>query len=435
MEEEPVEVPPTPAQRAINAILAYASPLAYTLFTVLYYHQYESPCYHRILLANNALLYLAVYFLRDISNGKIPATAGFEVSIQIWIIKYLNTSDTQNNAETCYFPTDQKIFVALSFSLFNTFLFFSNALLIWNSAYVLHSIFTGIRNIMNPNIDPTSLMNERNTGLLDEELALIPTRRYKPEANNEIEMVSPPVTAIDPTVAISPPPELDERAVSKSFADEEFKDAVEPIENAANQDENIFHDARNGDENSPLHINRHDNVGQQGQGAAGPVNTAGNPYQPLEEEGHVCAICIVCFVDSDIVAELPGCGHVLHYNCVKVWLNLHALCPICRNNIREALFQNSPVNVAPGDQPPVPFEGSDPQVPRIPRVHSAAGPLPNNDLEGDNVALDNPENIFLNERTAAIQSHRNERESGQQPRNSPSNNRGSYAPLIDEPDA
>lgn len=44
-----------------------------------------------------------------------------------------------------------------------------------------------------------------------------------------------------------------------------------------------------------------------------------------------CAICLMEYVDGDVIRVLPHCGHTFHMNCVDTWLNCHSSCPSCRH--------------------------------------------------------------------------------------------------------
>lgn len=69
------------------------------------------------------------------------------------------------------------------------------------------------------------------------------------------------------------------------------------------------------------------------EGAArpvGPCADAGNHWEESEDGGSedsdedsgppVCVICLEAFEASDVVRELPDCGHVHHKRCIDLWL-------------------------------------------------------------------------------------------------------------------
>ncbi|XP_030941639.1 putative RING-H2 finger protein ATL71 [Quercus lobata] len=40
-----------------------------------------------------------------------------------------------------------------------------------------------------------------------------------------------------------------------------------------------------------------------------------------------CSICLADYKDTDVLRDLPDCGHLFHLECVDSWLKLHATCP------------------------------------------------------------------------------------------------------------
>jgi hypothetical protein len=49
-----------------------------------------------------------------------------------------------------------------------------------------------------------------------------------------------------------------------------------------------------------------------------------------EEEGDpVCSICLCDVEDGDVVGDL-NCQHLLHKDCLKVWLVRQNKCPLCQ---------------------------------------------------------------------------------------------------------
>jgi hypothetical protein len=48
-----------------------------------------------------------------------------------------------------------------------------------------------------------------------------------------------------------------------------------------------------------------------------------------------CAICLAVVRDGETVRLLPECGHLFHVNCIDLWLNLHATCPLCRRDVAD----------------------------------------------------------------------------------------------------
>ncbi|KAH7447113.1 hypothetical protein KP509_01G091800 [Ceratopteris richardii] len=46
-----------------------------------------------------------------------------------------------------------------------------------------------------------------------------------------------------------------------------------------------------------------------------------------------CAVCLSPFQEKESVKVLPTCRHLFHVNCIDTWLQSHANCPLCRENI------------------------------------------------------------------------------------------------------
>ncbi|XP_020240153.1 probable E3 ubiquitin-protein ligase ZFP1 [Cajanus cajan] len=51
--------------------------------------------------------------------------------------------------------------------------------------------------------------------------------------------------------------------------------------------------------------------------------------EPSQEEG-TCAICLEEYKNMDDVGTLKTCGHDYHVGCVKKWLSMKKVCPICK---------------------------------------------------------------------------------------------------------
>ncbi|KAL1449845.1 hypothetical protein WDU94_002317 [Cyamophila willieti] len=50
----------------------------------------------------------------------------------------------------------------------------------------------------------------------------------------------------------------------------------------------------------------------------------------LKERGDVCAIC----TSEMTSARVTGCGHCFHRVCLRKWIYVKELCPICRTDLR-----------------------------------------------------------------------------------------------------
>ncbi|XP_020574477.1 probable E3 ubiquitin-protein ligase HIP1 [Phalaenopsis equestris] len=55
------------------------------------------------------------------------------------------------------------------------------------------------------------------------------------------------------------------------------------------------------------------------------------PSMPLSKENETCSICQVEYEDDEIIGSLD-CGHTYHADCIKQWLLIKNLCPICKTS-------------------------------------------------------------------------------------------------------
>ena len=75
---------------------------------------------------------------------------------------------------------------------------------------------------------------------------------------------------------------------------------------------------------------------------------------------HKCVVCLNEFQEQEMLRILPKCGHGFHLDCIDIWLQSNANCPICRSSISGE--RKYPVDriVAPTSSPqdPQPFLGT-----------------------------------------------------------------------------
>ncbi|XP_073294296.1 uncharacterized protein [Primulina huaijiensis] len=48
------------------------------------------------------------------------------------------------------------------------------------------------------------------------------------------------------------------------------------------------------------------------------------------DHGLECVICLSPFENGQVGRRLPSCDHAFHVECIDMWLQTHATCPICR---------------------------------------------------------------------------------------------------------
>ncbi|KAL0392754.1 UNVERIFIED_CONTAM: RING-H2 finger protein ATL16 [Sesamum radiatum] len=52
-----------------------------------------------------------------------------------------------------------------------------------------------------------------------------------------------------------------------------------------------------------------------------------------ETKSYECAVCLNEFQEEEKLRVIPNCGHGFHVDCVDVWLQNNANCPICRTGV------------------------------------------------------------------------------------------------------
>ncbi|KAF5736759.1 RING/U-box superfamily protein [Tripterygium wilfordii] len=73
-----------------------------------------------------------------------------------------------------------------------------------------------------------------------------------------------------------------------------------------------------------------------------------------------CAVCLNEFQEDEKLRIIPNCSHVFHIDCIDVWLQNNANCPLCRTSISStARFQLDQIT-APSSSPEdsSPYSGS-----------------------------------------------------------------------------
>ncbi|XP_061991825.1 RING-H2 finger protein ATL16-like [Rosa rugosa] len=72
-----------------------------------------------------------------------------------------------------------------------------------------------------------------------------------------------------------------------------------------------------------------------------------------------CAVCLNEFQEDEKLRIIPNCSHVFHIDCIDVWLQNNANCPLCRTSISSntTRFQSDQI-VAPSSSPQNPTPGS-----------------------------------------------------------------------------
>lgn len=79
-----------------------------------------------------------------------------------------------------------------------------------------------------------------------------------------------------------------------------------------------------------------DDDDDQDVSSGGGVLAAGTENErAISAEDAVCCICLAKYAEEDELRELP-CSHFFHVECVDKWLNINALCPLCKSEVGES---------------------------------------------------------------------------------------------------
>ncbi|XP_043691957.1 RING-H2 finger protein ATL16 [Telopea speciosissima] len=73
-----------------------------------------------------------------------------------------------------------------------------------------------------------------------------------------------------------------------------------------------------------------------------------------------CAVCLNEFQEEEKLRVLPNCAHAFHIDCIDVWLQSNANCPLCRSSISSTTRIPYDQIIAPTSSPqdPTPFMGN-----------------------------------------------------------------------------
>ncbi|KAJ7979884.1 RING-H2 finger protein [Quillaja saponaria] len=73
-----------------------------------------------------------------------------------------------------------------------------------------------------------------------------------------------------------------------------------------------------------------------------------------------CAVCLNEFQENEKLRIIPNCSHVFHIDCIDVWLQNNANCPLCRTSISTStrFRANQIFTPSPSPQDPTPYSGS-----------------------------------------------------------------------------
>ncbi|KAK6781024.1 hypothetical protein RDI58_023208 [Solanum bulbocastanum] len=75
-------------------------------------------------------------------------------------------------------------------------------------------------------------------------------------------------------------------------------------------------------------------------------------YKKREENSRIhgeCAVCLNEFQENEKLRVIPNCAHIFHIDCIDVWLQNNANCPLCRNSISSCTTINTKLLLYPLD--------------------------------------------------------------------------------------
>ena len=52
-------------------------------------------------------------------------------------------------------------------------------------------------------------------------------------------------------------------------------------------------------------------------------------FRPGTFDEAFCSVCLVEYENGEVISQLP-CGHAFHEQCIVEWLQIQAICPLCR---------------------------------------------------------------------------------------------------------
>lgn len=86
-----------------------------------------------------------------------------------------------------------------------------------------------------------------------------------------------------------------------------------------------------------------------------------------------CAVCLAEFLQDEKLRMIPNCAHVFHIDCIDVWLQNNANCPLCRNSISMSTTSHFSVPDNPLFIPSLPLNEEDYVVIELGNVNGNGG--------------------------------------------------------------
>ncbi|KAL7105459.1 hypothetical protein ACP275_07G045900 [Erythranthe tilingii] len=101
------------------------------------------------------------------------------------------------------------------------------------------------------------------------------------------------------------------------------------------------------------------------------INNNNNNNAMIKTTTCDCAVCLNEFQEDEKLRIIPNCGHLFHIDCIDVWLQNNANCPLCRTSISP----NYHTNTFQENQDPI-FTNDDDVAIEIGREWSSPSSLP-----------------------------------------------------------
>ncbi|KAG0536243.1 hypothetical protein BDA96_03G047800 [Sorghum bicolor] len=79
--------------------------------------------------------------------------------------------------------------------------------------------------------------------------------------------------------------------------------------------------------------------GDVGEDGGGVLAAGTDKERIISAEDAICCICLSKFSNNEDLRELP-CAHVFHMECIDKWLQINALCPLCKAEIGGSTTSN-----------------------------------------------------------------------------------------------
>ncbi|KAJ4822101.1 hypothetical protein Tsubulata_002818 [Turnera subulata] len=70
-----------------------------------------------------------------------------------------------------------------------------------------------------------------------------------------------------------------------------------------------------------------------------------------ERSIHGCVVCLSQFQEQDMLRILPNCSHAFHLDCIDIWFQSNANCPLCRTSISGTSKYPPDCIIAPSSSP------------------------------------------------------------------------------------